>query len=276
MIQSIFLFLRRGLQIRRNFSTTCTTLGTRGEKLQVDVALCARIAENGADKVPSSEEENPSVQKTYVNFPTSRKSALDVPLYAISSGRSMVEMLGVLAIIGVLSVGAIAGYSKAMMKYRLNKSLEQTFYIIYLANEYKDEFKSSHTSSVGYIPYFIKMNLIPGDMIKKNVLNHVYDKLGHEMAVSEIGNGQTRTFSINARNLNNRETEIFYCQSIINHAKEYENVTTLRIWSSKGANYYFHNTDNNKTLQTATLNQIRNACAHVIEEGSLYMHISFK
>ena len=29
-------------------------------------------------------------------------------------GRSMVEMLGVLAIIGVLSVGGIAGYSKAM------------------------------------------------------------------------------------------------------------------------------------------------------------------
>ena len=36
------------------------------------------------------------------------------------SGRSMVEMLGVLAIIGVLSVGAISGYSKAMMKYKLN------------------------------------------------------------------------------------------------------------------------------------------------------------
>ena len=30
------------------------------------------------------------------------------------TGRSMVEMLGVLAIIGVLSVGGIAGYSKAM------------------------------------------------------------------------------------------------------------------------------------------------------------------
>ena len=37
------------------------------------------------------------------------------------TGRSMVEMLGVLAIIGVLSVGAIAGYSKAMTKYKLNK-----------------------------------------------------------------------------------------------------------------------------------------------------------
>ena len=34
-------------------------------------------------------------------------------------------MLGVLAIIGVLSVGGIAGYSKAMMKYRINKTIEQ-------------------------------------------------------------------------------------------------------------------------------------------------------
>ena len=45
-------------------------------------------------------------------------------------GRSMVEMLGVLAIIGVLSVGAIAGYSKAMMKYKLNKQAEQLTTVI--------------------------------------------------------------------------------------------------------------------------------------------------
>ena len=37
-------------------------------------------------------------------------------------GRSMIEMLGVLAIIGVLSVGGIAGYSKAMMKFKINKT----------------------------------------------------------------------------------------------------------------------------------------------------------
>lgn len=36
------------------------------------------------------------------------------------SGRSMVEMLGVLAIMGVLSVGSIAGYQYAMNKYRAN------------------------------------------------------------------------------------------------------------------------------------------------------------
>ena len=39
------------------------------------------------------------------------------------NGRSMIEMLGVLAIIGVLSVGGIMGYSKAMTKYKNNTIL---------------------------------------------------------------------------------------------------------------------------------------------------------
>ena len=37
----------------------------------------------------------------------------------------MVEMLGVLAISGVLSVGGIAGYSKAMEKFKLQKAVDQ-------------------------------------------------------------------------------------------------------------------------------------------------------
>ena len=39
------------------------------------------------------------------------------------SGRSMVEMLGTLAIIGVLSVGGIAGYSYGMDKYKANQTI---------------------------------------------------------------------------------------------------------------------------------------------------------
>ena len=41
------------------------------------------------------------------------------------NGRSMVEMLGVLAIIGVLSVGGISGYSKAMAKFKMSKAMDQ-------------------------------------------------------------------------------------------------------------------------------------------------------
>ncbi len=44
----------------------------------------------------------------------------------LESGRSMVEMLGVLAIIGVLSVGGIAGYSLSMRRHRANQIADYT------------------------------------------------------------------------------------------------------------------------------------------------------
>ena len=48
----------------------------------------------------------------------------------VQSGRSMIEMLGVLAIVGVLSVGGIAGYSKAMTKFKINKTADQISQIV--------------------------------------------------------------------------------------------------------------------------------------------------
>ena len=50
--------------------------------------------------------------------------------YVNENGRSMVEMLGVLAIFGVLSVGGIAGYSKAMNKYKINKTTDQVSMLV--------------------------------------------------------------------------------------------------------------------------------------------------
>ena len=40
------------------------------------------------------------------------------------TGRSMVEMLGVLAIVGVISIGGIAGYSYGMNRHRMNEVLD--------------------------------------------------------------------------------------------------------------------------------------------------------
>ena len=42
----------------------------------------------------------------------------------LQEGRSMIEMLGVLAIIGVLSVGGLAGYTMAMNRHRANTALD--------------------------------------------------------------------------------------------------------------------------------------------------------
>ena len=89
-----------------------------------------KTAESGVDKVVSSCEKNPSVHKRYMNFLRQRKTALDAPLYAVSAGRSMIEMLGVLAIIAVLTVGGIAGYSKAMKKYQANKVVGEIIQVL--------------------------------------------------------------------------------------------------------------------------------------------------
>ena len=42
-----------------------------------------------------------------------------------NSGRTMVEMLGVLTIIGILSAGGLVGYSKAMRRHRLNETISE-------------------------------------------------------------------------------------------------------------------------------------------------------
>jgi type II secretory pathway pseudopilin PulG len=95
------------------------------------------------------------------------------------SGRSMVEMLGVLAIIGVLSVGAIAGYSKAMMKYKLNKQMEQIGSILDYVNIHLDDLKRSRASITGnLIPLFKKLNVIPQEMIRENRDNAIFDVFG--------------------------------------------------------------------------------------------------
>lgn len=77
------------------------------------------------------------------------------------SGRSMVEMLGVLAIIGVLSIGGISGYSKAMAKYRVNKTLDQISMLVI-------NIRSLFSASVDYAGLdnenAILMGIIPGDM----------------------------------------------------------------------------------------------------------------
>ncbi len=80
------------------------------------------------------------------------------------NGRSMVEMLGVLAIIGVLSVGAISGYSRAMMKYKLNKHAAQISELINTVHMYQYEFHFESEKKFSLIPLYQKLNALPEGM----------------------------------------------------------------------------------------------------------------
>ncbi len=75
---------------------------------------------------------------------------------SVQSGRSMIEMLGVLAIIGVLSVGGIAGYSKAMNKYRINKAIEQ---ITLISGNIRTFFGRQKITNIGAECYYVNNNI---------------------------------------------------------------------------------------------------------------------
>ena len=173
MKHNLFSFLRRGLQIRRNFSTTCTTLGTRGENLQADAALC---------------------------------------------GRSMVEMLGVLAIIGVLSVGAMTGYSKAMMKYKLNKQTEQINQIMMALIEYKSVL-STLKNSESVVSLFRKLNALPPEMLKRNENYYIYDVFNTPVELARSSGGTAFYFSFLFTGRNDQNHTI--CRNILESFKGY-------------------------------------------------------
>ena len=113
-----------------------------------------------------------------------RKSLVD-DHYTQAQGRSMVEMLGVLAIIGVLSVGAIAGYSKAMMKYKLNKMVDQYNQLFGTIAIHREDFikLSTPTQFVSLYPIIYKMGELPDGMKLTNEQVYTYDILKHRSEI---------------------------------------------------------------------------------------------
>ena len=249
----------------------------------------SEIAENGAGKVLSSEEENSSVHKTYVNFSTSRKSALNVPLYAISSGRSMVEMLGVLAIIGVLSVGAISGYSKAMMKYKLNKQAEAMNLLFNTVLQYIGRFQNNSTDDTPevYGEILTKLNVLP-DGIKQSSSNSKYltDIFGNSIWVyaypSSAGIGYNFAYRGDrkeiCRNLLNvykaNSHEIYFVTTDRRHTDEDSGETT----QEKNNRYYGDKycTADSKCLNRITIEDVNTLCNQCSENSTeCRIYVSF-
>ena len=120
------------------------------------------------------------------------------------SGRSMIEMLGVLAIIGVLSVGGIAGYSKAMNKFKTNKVADQVSMII--ANV-KTLYAQQNTYHGLDNKTAVEMGVIPDELGKAGasatatVLKNPYNGLVFIKAAGSTTSTDEKAFVINYNGL---------------------------------------------------------------------------
>ena len=92
---------------------------------------------------------------------------------ALQYGRSMIEMLGVLAIVGVLSVGGIAGYSKAMMKFKINKIADQ---VSQIATNIRTLYAQQTTYYGLNTVNAIKMGVTPDELGTGTTLTHAFGR----------------------------------------------------------------------------------------------------
>ena len=191
---------------------------------------------------------------------------------SICTGRSMVEMLGVLAIIWVLSVGAIAGYSKAMMKYKLNKYSEQMNTVInaIARNVHSfDNIYSQNNVATSLVSYFVKMGEIPKEMVKSNNSYYVYDIFSMRWAIAMSSDSKSILLSSYNTPSTKSADELERCRTFITLAKENSgNISYLNTVSghgtssAKSAYLYGDNfcTPARKCLKNVTLDNIYEIC----------------
>ncbi len=216
---------------------------------------------------------------TLFDLDTPIKSECDSLGKNASAGRSMVEMLGVLAIIGVLSVGAIAGYSKAMSKYKLNKHMESFNILlneaIKLLPELQRTYGKNTNSGHSLGSFFHKANLLPDGMTYNQQDNFIYDifKNKTEINYSQSTNidnngnitGHPTIYYMNiymnrsGTKISNLDNEI--CRNVFLACKENaENIDSVEMRSLKTDSYVAPSLSGNR-LRNATLKQIDDVCS---------------
>ena len=94
------------------------------------------------------------------------------------------DLIVSLLLIGVLAVCAISGYSRAMMKYRLNKQTTQISAVLdYLTLNYSSNMHLDNYKEYQLTPLLRKLNVIPDDMIKTSDDTYIYDVFGTLISV---------------------------------------------------------------------------------------------
>lgn len=199
--------------------------------------------------------------------PTSTdKSVTPLALSEFSIGRSMVEMLGVLAIIAVLSVGGIAGYSKAMEKWKTNKLITEYRDIIFGILEYIDDFRKIKDGTCVYL--LQSLNLIPSGWQRINSTlndgtNYVNIFARWEHIVIDI-----RLFPMDSKSgQRSKNFASNLCLNLFQNLAQPLHQTVKYVWlwkSSLGDSVYLYGDNycakNNICLKDATINELANIC----------------
>jgi Tfp pilus assembly major pilin PilA len=198
----------------------------------------------------------------------------------VEHGRSMVEMLGVLAIIGVLSVGAIAGYQKAMNKYRINKFLADSDFLIHEILRNKDailEIRNGKTvaaSRTAIVSYAKTTDDIPKGWTVKD--DYIYDNIGgyYDFHIEKDGwlsySGNMLIIDYHQDQANPDICIAWFTELL----KPMTNVMFYYFSNAGGMVFYgdnFCNGSSKKCISQATLSDIKSYCDRCNKVSSCYL-----
>ena len=228
---------------------------------------------------------------------TRARKALVVTRQAKPLGRSMIEMLGVLAIIGVLSVGGIAGYSKAMMKYKINKMTEEYTMLMTGLMEYQESLFKTYTGD--YNNRFLAQFIIDAKLVPETW------KLVNQQFISDSLGNKINTYVNNAVNGSVFTSDIYIVPSGVNKDSEYayqlclalshevvyplaanmdyaalfianDAITNSNSFMVYTKSCYNSNFTKVKCLSDMTLSEISTICKSCVKKDSCYVGMSWR
>lgn len=187
-------------------------------------------------------------------------------------GRSMIEMLGVLAIIAVLTTGGLAGYSKAIQIYKLNKYRESLITLFSNFMLIKEEFiKNGANPNVNYMEIMEALNMVPKEfsVVKNCDWRNLIDMYGHSVRFYYDKSNGNNNFSI-LYSMSVDKTSFLICQAIVETSIAFSgDIWKIYRRPTSGDDYKFyvaygnkHCVKNTLCLDTLTVNDIQELCYH--------------
>ena len=195
-------------------------------------------------------------------------------------GRSMIEMLGVLAIIAVLSVGGIAGYSKAMEKFKVNKTISEYNTLMFGFFQHIDDIRKipeNDASPYAFYDLLVALDIIP--ISWKGYSKFVTDDLGN--TIRFYPNSIEVMFNYGGVGGNNR---ISFCRDLYDLlVKSYQNeLEETYVWKEGKTTdiVYYGNRycgENEPCIKDMTFNDIDKQCqiCNKIDEHTCSLVLKF-
>ena len=209
---------------------------------------------------------------------------------ANSFGRSMIEMLGVLAIIGVLSVGGIAGYFKAMEKFKLNKAIGEYSYLIYGMLENLEEIRKSKeengNSAILLREVVFAKNLVPDTWKSEegNARTGMMDPYGNYVRV--FSRNSRLVFDVYIGNIKNNESgqlvsDSFspqFCFALMQDIVVPLHEIINYVWFTGNLTNYYGDRycgSNSKCISALSLNDLNRLCNYCEKDKSCGLILEF-